>query len=334
MILYHWKTKVWHLIESRPRRYPAAPKITMEHRIEKQAVFSSVAVTVATVNWHPTDQRSPLHSQYVLCQRLSGARSPVRIGNIDVHEALPRIGSVGFLPPDCSVGLFPVDTPYRLLVCSYEKEYFEATTGVTRAQWDAHTGLLVSIRNNRLEILMQEIYAELEQPGFGHEQLIDSLSMLMLIELARYARQLERRGPGHSSSLALAPWQLDRIQQRIDSALELGYPNLEELARLCAISQSHLMRSFKDSTGWQIHKYIAEQRIETARTMLAQESMSCKDVSARLGFCSPAYFATAFRRHTSMTPTQYRRQALAAAFEGNVPDNAKGQAAAKRLEYS
>ena len=305
--------KVWNVFESLEQPYFAVVGISMEYKIEQQAVFSNVSVTVATVNWESDGQRSPLDSRYVLCQRLSGASSPVRIGHVDVHEALPRIGSVGFMPPDCSVSLFPVDKPYRLLACSYEKQYFEVTTDVTRAQWDTHTGRLVSIRNKRLEILMQEIHAELAQPGFRHEHLIESVSTLMLIELARYARQLERRGSGRSSGLALAPWQLDRIQQRIDAALELGYPNLEELAQLCAISQSHLMRSFKAATGWQIHKYIAEQRIEAARAMLAEQGSTCREVSERLGFSSPAYFATAFRRHTGMTPTEYRRRALSSA---------------------
>lgn len=319
MILLPRKTKVWHVIESSGQPYFALFGSTMEYKIERQADFSNVSVTVATVNWASDGKRSPLDSRYVLCQRLSGARSPVRIGNVDVHEALPRVGSVGFMPPDCSVSLFPVDKPYRLLACSYEKEYFEATTGITRAQWDTHTGRLVSIRDNRLEILMQATLAELEQPGFGHELLIDSVSALMLIELARYARQLERRGGTDSSAgLALAPWQLDRIQERIDAAPGLGYPNLEELAQLCAVSQSHLMRSFKASTGWQIHKYVAEQRIDAARAMLAQEGHSCREVAEHLGFSSPAYFATAFRRHTGMTPTEYRRRALSAVALGKV----------------
>jgi AraC family transcriptional regulator len=247
---------------------------------------------------------------------LSGASTPVRIGNVDVHEALSRVGSVGFLPPDCSVGLFPVDEPYRLLVCSFEKAWFEDITGVTRAVWDTHTGPLVSIRNKRLEILMQEIHAEWEQQGFGHAQMIESLSTQALVELARHSRQLPCSESGSSDSLALAPWQLNRIQQRIESGPEEGYPMLGELAELCAISQSHLMRCFKASTGWQIHRYIAAQRISRARSLLAQPGSSCRDVSLSLGYSSPAYFATAFKRQTGLTPREYRRRALTAPAEG------------------
>jgi AraC-like DNA-binding protein len=77
------------------------------------------------------------------------------------------------------------------------------------------------------------------------------------------------------------------------------------------MSQSHLMRTFKVSTGWQIHKYIAEERMKSAKLMLAEDQLNTKEISARLGFRSPAYFATAFLRMTGMTPTEYRRQARA-----------------------
>jgi AraC family transcriptional regulator len=282
---------------------------SMKPEIEREVTLPRVTVQLATVNWGLVEQYSVPHSGYILCQRLSDNHSPLRIGNIAAREAFPRVRSVGFLPPGCSVRLFPVGKPLRVLNCVFDKDFFERTTGITQRQWEEHTGSLVSIKNKRLEILMQEIYAELVQPGFGHDLLVEAASTMMLVELARYARQLDRKKSKYGASLALSPWQLRRIQERIQSSLELGYPNLSELADICGISQSHLMRSFKASTGWQIHKYIAEERLKVAKMMLAQEHFSCKEVSLRLGFKSPAYFSTAFLRMTGKTPKEYQRQA-------------------------
>jgi len=131
-------------------------------------------------------------------------------------------------------------------------------------------------------LLMQEIHTELEHPGFGHEQLIESLSTHLLIELARYARELERNTSRRGDSLALSPWQLSRIQERIDSGPELGYPKLNELAELCAISPSHLARCFKSSTGWRIHKFIFEQRITKAKMLLAEPGVTCQEGTDKL----------------------------------------------------
>jgi len=209
--------------------------------------------------------------------------------------------------------MFPVESAFRVLNCVFESDFFEVTTGITRMQWEEHTESLVCIRNKRLEILMQEIYSELVQPGFACELIIEAVGTLLLVELARYANQLDRQRSNDGATLALAHWQLVRIQERIRASLEMGYPNISELADLCGISQSHLMRTFKASTGWQIHKYIAEERLNEAKRMLAQDIFSSKEISAKLGFSSPAYFATAFKRMTGKTPTDYRSSVRARA---------------------
>lgn len=282
----------------------------MQPYIEKEATFYNMSVQLATIRWDSVQERPfPNPGHYFLCQRLSDNHSPLRIGNLNVPEAFARVRSVGMLPPDCAIQLFPLKDPFRVLNCAFDKEFFEDTTKITAEQWDDHTEALVSIKNRRLEILMQEIYAELVQPDFGRDLMIEAASTMILVELGRYIRQLARKSSKYgSSSLALAPWQLRRIQKRIQSSLELGYPNLSELAELCNVSQSHLMRGYKVSTGWQIHKYIAHERLNTAKSMLVQDQLSCKEVADRLGFCSSAYFATVFRRMTGRTPREFQRQ--------------------------
>ncbi len=282
----------------------------MEPRIEKEVTLGHVSVQLATVHWQKVEETPP-YPAYYLSQRLSDNHAPLRIGNLSAPQVLPRVGSVGLLPPGRSVRMFPVEQPLRVIYCIFDAPYFESTTGIARELWVEQIDSLVAMRNRRLEILMQEIHAELDQPGFGQELLIEAASTMIVVELARYMRELRSRhatcGPGQP----LAPWQLRRIEERIHASLELGYPNMSELAELCGISQSHLMRSFKASTGWQIHKFIAEERIKAAKAMLAQEQLSCREVSTRLGFGSPAYFSTAFRRMTGKSPREYQKLARA-----------------------
>lgn len=290
----------------------------MQQQIEKELVLAKVTVLLATVQLDPADEFIPRFSHsYNICQRLSDKHSPLRIGNLAAHEAFPRVRSVGFLPPGCSFKLFPLEQPFRALNCAFEPAFFEETTQIRQKHWEEHTGALVSIKERRLEAVMQQIYAELLQPGFSHALMIEALTTMILVEMGRYARRLgAESGPGGSGH-GMAPWQLRRIQERIEASLEAGYPGLDELAQLCGISQSHLMRTFKVSTGWQIHKYIAEERMKAAKLMLAEDQLHTKEISARLGFRSPAYFATAFLRMTGMTPTEYRRQARAMGRAGN-----------------
>jgi AraC family transcriptional regulator len=195
----------------------------------------------------------------------------------------------------------------------FEKTFFETATEIDPRQWIEHIDAFVTVQNKRVEAMMQQIHAELIRPGFAHNLMIEATSTMLLVEMARYAHQRigAAKANGSSSGQGLAPWQMRRIRERIEASLELGYPGLGELAQLCGISQSHLMHTFKASTGWQIHKYIAEERLNAAKQMLGEDTLSLKEIAARLGFCSPAYFATAFRRMAGMTPTDYRRRACA-----------------------
>ncbi|MGE3689773.1 MAG: helix-turn-helix domain-containing protein [Novosphingobium sp.] len=287
----------------------------MEELIERQLDLRRVSVVLGTLRWGSVEDVRPRFEGYNVCQRLSGDHAPIRIGNLGAREAFRRVRSIGFLPPDCGVRLHPVDGPFRVINCVFDRDWFETTTGIDDGFWEEHTRDLVSIRNRRLEILMQDIQAEMEQPGFGHELLIESASTMMLVELARYLRQpTEPRGAaGHG----LAPWQMRRIEERIEAADQSGYPSLAELATLAGISQSHLMRGFKASTGWPIHKFIAEERLRAAKQLLASEDLNSREIAGRLGFSNPAYFATAFRRMTGKTPSEYRREARAGVYGRN-----------------
>lgn len=285
----------------------------MRQHLEQEVVLPNVTVQLSTITWEGVGEKPP-RPAYSLFQRLSTNHSPLRIGNLSAPETLPRVRSVGFLPPGRSVRLFPIEKPLRVLYCFYDADFVENTTGIPRERWEKHTSSLIAPRNQRLEVMMQDMCAELDQPGFAHEILIEAVTTMMLVELARHARELDRKASGRGDSLPLAPWQLRRIQERIQASLEVGYPTLKELADLCGVSQGHLARAFKVATGWKIHQYIVEERLKTAKTMLAQRQFTCKEVSERLGFKSPAYFSTAFRRMTGKTPTDFRRQALARPF--------------------
>lgn len=283
----------------------------MERLIEQELVLPHVTICLGSVEWKDTVDINRADSHYHICQRLSEEHSPLRIGNVNAREAFPRVKSVAFLPPEHPVTLYPFDGPFRMLDCCFEREHFEEVAGITAEHWELHTDALVAIRNRRLELLMQEILAELTQPDFAHERVIEAACTMILVEMARYGRHLDRIGAQGVIENGLAPWQLRRVQERITTAPIVGYPTIDELASLCGISARHLMRNFKISTGWPIHKYIAQERFNVAKELLLQEDLNTSEVADRLGFRSSAYFATAFRKLAGVTPSDYRKQQLA-----------------------
>lgn len=73
------------------------------------------------------------------------------------------------------------------------------------------------------------------------------------------------------------------------------------------MSQTALMRKFKQETGQGLMEYFTNLKISQAKKMIAQTSGSFTQISEDLGFSSVNYFSKVFKAKTGMTPTEYSR---------------------------
>jgi len=278
----------------------------MQNQVEKELALANSDIRISTLSWEGVEE-TRVYDGYRLSQRLSDDHESLLILRKMPIEVLSRGQSVGLLPPDCPLKMMPLSKPLRVVYCTFDENWFEQETETTRSMWHKHTNSLVLLRSKRLEILMQGIYSELTRQERGFERIIQAEIEIILMELVRYLDLLETGISAQKGGVTPLPtWQLRRIDERIQASLETGYPTLTELAELCGISLGHLMRTFKASTGWQIQKYIAEKRLTDARRLLEESDSSLKDISEKLGFSNPGYFATVFRRMTGKTPSEYR----------------------------
>jgi len=83
--------------------------------------------------------------------------------------------------------------------------------------------------------------------------------------------------------------------------------SLGELAQLCQMSVSNMKRIFRQYSDVGIAKYYLTLRIRYAMELL-EKGMPANQVAEQLNFPDSAYFYTVFKRETSLTPAQYRRQ--------------------------
>jgi LacI family transcriptional regulator len=79
----------------------------------------------------------------------------------------------------------------------------------------------------------------------------------------------------------------------------------EQVADYVGISRTPLEEHFKRELKKSVHQVILEHKLETARHMLADPSMSLSDVAVRSGFTSLQYMYAVFRREFDCTPKQY-----------------------------
>lgn len=83
---------------------------------------------------------------------------------------------------------------------------------------------------------------------------------------------------------------------------EERYP-LARLARDCGLSTNALITLFRLQTGNTPHAYLLSQRIERAKELLPGRTNAA--VAHAVGFPSPQYFATQFKRLVGLSPREY-----------------------------
>jgi AraC family transcriptional regulator len=111
-------------------------------------------------------------------------------------------------------------------------------------------------------------------------------------------RQLARGG--------LAPWQVKRAKDILESRVN-GDITIEELARQCGLSRSHFARAFRESTGKPPHRWLMELRLERARELLSNSTLSLGDIAERCGFADQSHFTRAFSAAMGVLPSAWRR---------------------------
>ncbi len=81
---------------------------------------------------------------------------------------------------------------------------------------------------------------------------------------------------------------------------------MDEAAARLYVSRSKLCAVFKAETGEGLAAYARRRRIERARELLADETLSVAQVAARLGYQRQSAFSQAFKQASGVSPTQWR----------------------------
>lgn len=83
---------------------------------------------------------------------------------------------------------------------------------------------------------------------------------------------------------------------------------ISDIAKYVFLSSSYFTRAFKEEMGTSPINYLLSVRIERAREMLSGSDMKISDIALCIGFSNQQRFNEIFKKHTSMTPLQYRKR--------------------------
>jgi transcriptional regulator GlxA family with amidase domain len=93
----------------------------------------------------------------------------------------------------------------------------------------------------------------------------------------------------------------EHLRTHFDSDASIG-----SLAKRAGMSERNFIRRFKAATGHLPGAYVQMLRISAAKEMLERDGAPVQTVCSTIGYEDVAFFRGVFKRHTGMTPTEYR----------------------------
>ena len=105
---------------------------------------------------------------------------------------------------------------------------------------------------------------------------------------------------------ALPAHKLHRVIDRMEQGLATEF-SLAALAAEAGMSEFYFSRLFHRATGQSPSQYFIQMRMTVARRLLLKSTLSVIEVALEVGYGSPSHFAHVFKRHTGITPREYRR---------------------------
>lgn len=151
----------------------------------------------------------------------------------------------------------------------------------------------------RLKDILYELEASRNTDAFCSDLLADCLFRQFLIYINRIFLEKSYIHDHHSYTYDSQIETLVRyINEHLDSDL-----SLQTLAQKYYLSKYHMMRKFKEETGYTMHSYINSKRLLLARSLI-EDGLPVMKAASQSGFHDYTTFVKAYKKQFGSAPTK------------------------------
>lgn len=275
--------------------------------IVTQMAVPGVTVQWMDYRWSAGEQLTYSERDFVVLYRPYNTQVTV---TARTDARLLDFGQLMFFPADLCVRTEAANVSelVRSIRCRFDPEWFGKVWNHYFERWDDEKlEKCFDMRNARIEQAVRRLGVEIANPGFASPLMIESISNVIAIEVARHFRDSAGEMRIRTRSGKLRETDISRICEYING-VENKCPNVQEIAEHCDISPAHLRRSFKNTTGQTVYKFVEDIRLKKAQHLLADTDLALKEISFRLGFANSSTFSTTFKRISGESPSDYRHR--------------------------
>jgi AraC family transcriptional regulator len=173
-----------------------------------------------------------------------------------------------------------------------------AETGVDFPEIIPQFGIVDPLIRSIGMMLDAELASEHPKPRIYAESLVAALAAQIFARYAVPLVQDMRRLGSHWPALLRS---IEFIENNLDRELLLG-----DMAAVANMSKYHFAKSFRQVMGMPPYQYLVRIRVEKARKLLRDHTMSVEEVASRVGYFNKEHFSKQFLKLVGNTPKNYR----------------------------
>ena len=198
------------------------------------------------------------------------------------------------------------EEPFRVMMVILGVPLFEQALSEVYGQQAGMASLKDSsgFDDPSLVALLQSLRSEIPRAN-ASPLFVAGIGQAVAVHLARNHAELAA-GPREDKS-ALPGYKLKKILNWMQNNLADEF-SLASLAQQAGMSEFHFTRLFKRAVGLPPSQYQIKLRLDLARQLLRETTLSVIKIANEVGYANPSHFARLFRKESGMTPSEYRRK--------------------------
>ncbi len=212
------------------------------------------------------------------------------------------IKTVRGIAPNIFITVFSSESPAM--------QYFEDKKLEAAVTTKQHIAAIIHEASNTFDLpfndpQMSELKLKSEGAMWAGEQSVLLRLELMLIELIRenrYYKESPKRF--YPKDIVADDFALSVIS--VMEARLYGKLTMDDLSRELSFGKTYISKRFSEACGYSIIDYFNMIKITEAKRLIREGRYNFFEISEMLCFTNSHYFSTLFKKHTGMTPTQYK----------------------------
>lgn len=206
-------------------------------------------------------------------------------------------------------------TPNIFIVAFYSDSeamrYFEKQKIVASMTTKQHIAAIIHEASNTFDLpfnnpRMKKLKLKPEDGLWAGQQSIVLRLELMLIEIVRENHYYITNRKMFVPKEIIEDSFILKIVEFMESRL-YGKFTMDELSREMNFGKTHISRSFSKACGCSVIDYFTKMKVGEAKRLIRESKYNFFEISEMLMFSNSHYFSTVFKKHTGMTPSQYKK---------------------------